>query len=168
MANGKTAETGVVGNEGVVRLEGLFWLRRSPISEIVQVAGTTKSFTCSEAAESIPGPSCFDLGGRRYQPHASFSDDGLQPPTRSRRAPGGLAPYDAGSRSRGLPMSHDFVGDAGHGPQQRDRRRGGFAETENHSIHEGLGKGTESQGSRGTFVRVLRSHPRIQRRELIR
>ncbi len=40
MANGKTAEAGVVGNEGVVGLEGLFGLKRSPIREIVQVAGT--------------------------------------------------------------------------------------------------------------------------------
>jgi CRP-like cAMP-binding protein len=40
MANGKSAEAGVVGNEGVVGLEGLFGLKRSPIREIVQVAGT--------------------------------------------------------------------------------------------------------------------------------
>jgi|SRR5581483_6843529 len=40
MANGKTAEAGVVGNEGVVGLEGLFGLKRSPLREIVQVAGT--------------------------------------------------------------------------------------------------------------------------------
>lgn len=40
MANGKTAEAGVVGSEGVAGLEGAFGLKRSPIREIVQVSGT--------------------------------------------------------------------------------------------------------------------------------
>jgi CRP-like cAMP-binding protein len=40
MANGRTAEAGVVGNEGVAGLEGAFGLKRSPIREIVQVSGT--------------------------------------------------------------------------------------------------------------------------------
>ena len=40
MADGKTAEAGVVGCEGVVGLEGLFGLKRSSIREIVQVDGT--------------------------------------------------------------------------------------------------------------------------------
>lgn len=40
MTNGKTAEAGVVGNEGVVGLEALFGMRRSPLREIVQIAGT--------------------------------------------------------------------------------------------------------------------------------
>jgi CRP-like cAMP-binding protein len=40
MTNGKTAEAGVVGNEGVVGLEALFGIRRSPLREIVQIAGT--------------------------------------------------------------------------------------------------------------------------------
>jgi CRP-like cAMP-binding protein len=40
MANGKTAEAGVVGSEGVVGLEGAFGLKRSPIREIVQISGT--------------------------------------------------------------------------------------------------------------------------------
>jgi CRP-like cAMP-binding protein len=40
MANGKTAEAGVVGNEGVVGLEALFGMKRSPLREIVQIAGT--------------------------------------------------------------------------------------------------------------------------------
>ena len=40
MANGKTAEAGVVGREGVAGLEGAFGLKRSPIREVVQVSGT--------------------------------------------------------------------------------------------------------------------------------
>jgi CRP-like cAMP-binding protein len=48
MANGKTAEAGVVGNEGVVGLEALFGMRRSPLREVVQIAGT---------AHRIPGAS---------------------------------------------------------------------------------------------------------------
>lgn len=40
MANGKTAEAGVVGNEGVVGMEALFGMKRSPLREIVQIAGT--------------------------------------------------------------------------------------------------------------------------------
>jgi CRP-like cAMP-binding protein len=40
MANGKTAEAGVVGNDGVAGLEGAFGLKRSPIREIVQISGT--------------------------------------------------------------------------------------------------------------------------------
>jgi len=40
MANGKTAEAGVVGSEGVVGLEGAFGFKRSPIREVVQVSGT--------------------------------------------------------------------------------------------------------------------------------
>jgi CRP-like cAMP-binding protein len=40
MKNGKTAEAGVVGNEGVVGLEALFGMKRSPLREIVQIAGT--------------------------------------------------------------------------------------------------------------------------------
>lgn len=40
MANGKSAEAGVVGNEGVVGLEALLGFRRSPLREIVQVSGT--------------------------------------------------------------------------------------------------------------------------------
>lgn len=40
MSNGKTAEAGVVGNEGVVGMEALFGMRRSPLREIVQIAGT--------------------------------------------------------------------------------------------------------------------------------
>jgi CRP-like cAMP-binding protein len=39
MTNGKTAEAGVVGNEGVAGLEGAFGLKRSPIREIVQISG---------------------------------------------------------------------------------------------------------------------------------
>jgi CRP-like cAMP-binding protein len=39
-ADGRTAEAGVVGNEGVVGLEGLFGLKRSPLREVVQIAGT--------------------------------------------------------------------------------------------------------------------------------
>lgn len=38
--NGKTAEAGVVGNEGMVGLEAVFGLKRSPLREIVQIAGT--------------------------------------------------------------------------------------------------------------------------------
>jgi len=40
MSNGKTAEAGVVGNEGVVGLEALFGMKRSPLREVVQIAGT--------------------------------------------------------------------------------------------------------------------------------
>jgi len=40
MTNGKTAEAGVVGNEGVAGLEGAFGLKRSPIREIVQISGS--------------------------------------------------------------------------------------------------------------------------------
>jgi CRP-like cAMP-binding protein len=40
MENGKTAEAGVVGNEGIVGMEALFGMRRSPLREVVQIAGT--------------------------------------------------------------------------------------------------------------------------------
>ena len=39
-SNGRTAEAGVVGNEGILGLEALFGLKRSPLREIVQVGGT--------------------------------------------------------------------------------------------------------------------------------
>lgn len=45
MNNGKTAEAGVVGNEGVVGLEALFGMKRSPLREIVQIAGTAHRIT---------------------------------------------------------------------------------------------------------------------------
>jgi len=39
-SNGKTAEAGIVGNEGAVGLEGVFGLKRSPLREIVQISGS--------------------------------------------------------------------------------------------------------------------------------
>ena len=45
MNNGKTAEAGVVGNEGVVGLEALFGVKRSPLREVVQIAGTAHRIT---------------------------------------------------------------------------------------------------------------------------
>jgi CRP-like cAMP-binding protein len=38
--NGKTAEAGLVGNEGVVGLESIFGLRRSPLREVAQISGS--------------------------------------------------------------------------------------------------------------------------------
>ena len=38
--NGRTAEAGIIGNEGVVGLEALFGLKRSPLREVVQIGGT--------------------------------------------------------------------------------------------------------------------------------
>jgi CRP-like cAMP-binding protein len=49
-ANGKTAEAGVVGNEGVVGLEAAFGLRRSPLQEIVQISGTAYRMAANRLA----------------------------------------------------------------------------------------------------------------------
>jgi CRP-like cAMP-binding protein len=49
-ANGKTAEAGVVGNEGLVGLEAAFGLKRSPLREIVQISGTAYRMSAQRLA----------------------------------------------------------------------------------------------------------------------
>ena len=53
MANGKTAEAGVVGSEGVVGLEGAFGLKRSPIREIVQIFRHSSYSVAAEKMQKI-------------------------------------------------------------------------------------------------------------------
>jgi len=53
MANGKTAEAGVVGNEGVAGLEGAFGLKRSPIREIVQISGSAYRMSADKLRKII-------------------------------------------------------------------------------------------------------------------
>ena len=58
MANGRTAEAGVVGKEGIVGLEGLLGFKRGPLREIVQISGKAHSVPAKEMAkllEKFPG-----------------------------------------------------------------------------------------------------------------
>jgi CRP-like cAMP-binding protein len=52
-AKGKTAEAGVIGNEGVVGLEALFGLRRSPLREIVQISGSAYRVAAQTLAKMV-------------------------------------------------------------------------------------------------------------------
>jgi CRP-like cAMP-binding protein len=52
-ANGKTAEAGVVGSEGVVGIEGLFGIKRSPLREVVQIAGTAHRISGKNVASLL-------------------------------------------------------------------------------------------------------------------
>jgi CRP-like cAMP-binding protein len=53
MENGRTAEAGVVGNEGVIGLEAFFGVKRSPIREIVQVSGTAYSIPAAKLQKVV-------------------------------------------------------------------------------------------------------------------
>lgn len=66
LAGGKTVEAGIVGNEGLVGLPALVGLERSPLREVVQIAG--EGYRCSVAAlqEILPASPRFIRTVERY------------------------------------------------------------------------------------------------------
>lgn len=52
--DGRTAEAGVVGSEGVAGIEGAFGFRRSPLCEVVQVAGEAHQTSAASLQHMLP------------------------------------------------------------------------------------------------------------------
>jgi len=63
---GKTVEAGIVGNEGLVGLPALVGLERSPLREVVQMAGDGFRCTAAKAKEILPSCPKFLRTVERY------------------------------------------------------------------------------------------------------
>jgi CRP-like cAMP-binding protein len=66
LAGGKTVEAGIVGNEGVVGLPGLVGLSRSPLREVVQIAGHGYRCLVDKLQEILPSCPRFLRTVERY------------------------------------------------------------------------------------------------------
>jgi CRP-like cAMP-binding protein len=63
---GRTVEAGIVGNEGLVGLPALVRLNRSPLREVVQIAGDGLRCTAAKAQEILPSCPRFLRAVERY------------------------------------------------------------------------------------------------------
>ena len=61
MANGKTVEAGIVGNEGVAGLPAVVGLRRSPLREVMQIGGNGFRITIRDLKHMLDSYSTPDL-----------------------------------------------------------------------------------------------------------
>jgi len=66
LSGGKTVEAGIVGNEGLVGLPALVGLERSPLREVVQIAGDGFRCTAAKAKEILPSCPKFLRTVERY------------------------------------------------------------------------------------------------------
>ncbi len=160
MANGRTAEAGVVGKEGIVGLEGLLGIKRGPLREIVQISGKAHSVPAKEMAkllEEISRDSFAVQQIRDCEPDADFANGRLQPAARDRQASRAMAVDDPGpGRIRIATDDARFPGDhAGYRSQQRQRGGRCFATARNYPVHARVGASVESQGARRIFLRML-------------